>query len=393
MTPLPPIHDPPVLGTGRRAFLEKVFLGRRRPTDALRGVELFNLRLLRELASLGRPVLLFLDSSWRETAESFLADGARPRAPVRIVPVNGGGSGLAAGLLAAVAIRREARRSGPFETLLLGNVANRLVPALRLLRSGRDFRRMVLVAHRETSPRFLRAVRRLPGHVVAVCGQIAAPFRAPDVAATAHVDYGILEADSFHPAETPRPPDAPVRFVVLGALDNAWKGADTALAAFRLLPPDVRSRCELHLAAYADPPAFPDDPGVHAYSWLDPSRMPGLLRSMDAMLLPSRDEGVMRETFSQAAVQGMLTGLPCVYAPLPVLAEKFDRGGGIEADSPERFAAAMARLALDPALRARLGAEARATALARYVWDTGRFCRRYLDETKNHSQETPAAPS
>ena len=184
-----------------------------------------------------------------------------------------------------------------------------------------------------------------------------------------------------------------MRFVVLGALDNAWKGADTALAAFRLLPPDVRSRCELHLAAYADPPAFPDDPGVHAYSWLDPSRMPGLLRSMDAMLLPSRDEGVMRETFSQAAVQGMLTGLPCVYAPLPVLAEKFDRGGGIEADSPERFAAAMARLALDPALRARLGAEARATALARYVLDTGRFCRRYLDETKNHSQETPAAPS
>ena len=86
MTPLPPIHDPPVLGTGRLAFLEKVFLGRRRPTDALRGVELFNLRLLRELASLGRPVLLFLDSSWRETAESFLADGARPRAPVRIVP-------------------------------------------------------------------------------------------------------------------------------------------------------------------------------------------------------------------------------------------------------------------------------------------------------------------
>ena len=38
MTPLPPIHDPPVLGTGRLAFLEKVFLGRRRPTDALRDV-------------------------------------------------------------------------------------------------------------------------------------------------------------------------------------------------------------------------------------------------------------------------------------------------------------------------------------------------------------------
>ena len=38
----------------------------------------------------------------------------------------------------------------------------------------------------------------------------------------------------------------------------------------------------------------------------------------------------------------------------------------------------MERLALDPALRARLGAEARTTALARYVWDSSRFLREHL---------------
>ena len=81
---------------------------------------------------------------------------------------------------------------------------------------------------------------------------------------------------------------------------------------------------------------------------------------------------------SAGTVQGMLTGLPVVHSPIPGLAEKFDRGGGLCARTPEEFAAAMERLALDPALRARLGAEARASALARYVWDSERFLREHL---------------
>lgn len=86
----------------------------------------------------------------------------------------------------------------------------------------------------------------------------------------------------------------------------------------------------------------------------------------------------MRETFSQTAVQGMLTALPIVHSPIPVLAEKFDRGGGLRARTPAEFAAAMETLAGDPALRAKLGAEARATALARYVWNSERFLREHL---------------
>ncbi len=356
------------------AFLEKVFLDRRASTAALRGVEFFNLRLIRELCALGVRTTLFVEPHWAGIVAKAVPDSEN----LRVITAIGGGSSLLAGASAAMSIRRLARREGAFDALLLGNVANRLLPALWWLRAGRDFRRALLVAHRETSPRFLRAIRRLPGRVVAVSKPVAAGFRGKGLAADVVVDYGVMGADRFHPLETPRREDAPVRFCVLGALDNAWKGADTALAAFRLLPPAVRARCELHLMAYRDPPTIRDEPGIFTYGWQDVGAIPDFLRSMDAMLVPSRDENVMRETFSQSAVQGMLTGLPVIHSPIPVLAEKFDCGGGLRAETPEEFAAAMEKIATDPALRSRLGAEARATALSRYVWDTARFMRRHL---------------
>ncbi len=412
------------------AFLEKVFLDRRTSAPMLRGVELFNLRLVRDLCGLGIEVALFVEPSWRDTVLREIPEAPR----LRLVEANGLGSSLLSGLSAAHRIRALVRREGRFDALLLGNVANRLIPALWLLRPGRDFARAVLVAHRQPSPRFLRAIRRLPGKIVAVSEPVAGDFREQGLAADVAVDYGIMDAGLFHPPEAggapspvtadaggtsshaptnaggapspvtadtggasfqattdaggaPSPvpadergclPSRKTRFCVLGALDNAWKGADTAVDAFLLLPESLRSRCELHLVAYRSPPTFPDESGIVAHSWRGSGDVPALLRSMDALLVPSRDEHVMRETFSQAVVQGMLTGLPVVYAPIPVLSEKFDLGGGIPATTPAEFATAMAHLADDPALRAELGAKGRATALARYVWDTGRFVERHL---------------
>lgn len=361
-----------MLAPRRVAFLEKVFLDRRASAAALRGVELFNLRLVRDLCARGIQVDLFADPSWRGTILREIP-GADA---LRVVEAGGFGSSFFAGLAVARRLRGAAKRENRFDALLLGNVANRLIPALWFLRPGRDFARATLVAHREPSPRFLRAIRRMPGRVVAVSEPVAAGFRGQGLAADVVVDYGIVDAGLFHPPEAR--PERKVRFCVLGALDNAWKGADTAIAAFRLLPDALRARCELHLMAYRTAPAFPGEPGIVAYPWRGAADIPDFLRSMDAMLVPSRDEHVMRETFSQSVVQGMLTGLPVVYAPIPVLAEKFDRGGGLPAESPEAFAAAMARLAEDPALRADLGAKGRETALSRYVWDTGRFVESHL---------------
>ena len=87
----------------------------------------------------------------------------------------------------------------------------------------------------------------------------------------------------------------------------------------------------------------------------------------------------MRETFSQAMVQGMLSGLPVLANDLPILTEKLDQGGGLVFRTPAELTGLMARLLADAPLRERLGGEARATALARYVWDTARFARTYLE--------------
>lgn len=362
------MHQPSV------AFLEKVFLNKRTKTLALRGVELFNLNLIRDLCSLGVHVSLFAEPSWEQTVNSAIPNATN----LHIIPIKRHGSGLLSGISTALSIRKLARRDGAFDTLLLGNVANRLIPALSLIRAGRDFTRMTLVAHRETSNRFLRTIRRIPGRIVAVSEPVAAGFRNKGLAADVVVDYGVMDAEKFHPSKERNSCDGKIRFCVVGALDNAWKGADTALAAYRLLPDAIRAHCELHLLAFHNPKPFQDIPGVTAYAWQDASKIPDFLRSMDAMLVPSRDEEVLRETFSQTAVQGMLTGLPIVHSPVAVLAEKFDCGGGICASTPEEFATAMQELVSDSALRARLGAEARATALSRYVWDSKRFLNRHL---------------
>lgn len=341
-------------------FLEKGFL--RLPALPLRGVELYNFQFIEDLLKRGHEVILPAHEAWRGEIE------ARAWGPSLRVIWTSAGELAGAPRLAL----RLARRS--VDTLFLGNVGNGLIPLLVLLRLRGVARKLVLMAHREASPRFVRSLGRWSSSIVCVNEQIARPFRAAGYPRVA-VDYGIMNAEHFFPG--PRSDDGRVRFVVLGALDNAWKGADTALEAFRQLPADVAARCELHLASFSNVPA--DLPaGVTAHTWMPADQIPAFLREMDVMLCPSRDEGVMRETFSQAFVQGMLTGLPIVASDLAIFVEKLDAGGGFIVRSPAEWPARMAELARDAALRARLGVEGRETALARYVWDTERFVQRHV---------------
>lgn len=348
----------------RVLFLEKVFL--RKAPEVLRGVELFNLALIRDLLRLGHAVEVPADATWR-TAFGALPPEARPQVRFgafrRLRPLN-------TLVWGAVLSRRR------FDVMLLGNVGHNLIPLVRWLWAARAFRWQVLVAHRETSPRFLRSLRGIPGHIVAVNGKIAEPFRAAGFPSV-QVDYGVMDGERFFPGPEPRPEDAPVRFGVVGMLDNAWKGADTAVAAFRAMPDSDRARCELHLASFSQPPAFPE-PNILPHPWMPAASIPDWLRTLDAMLCPSRDEHVMRETFSQAMVQGMLTGLPVLASDLPIFREKLDRGGGATFTDAEDLARQMSAWVRDPEGRRRRGREARATALERYVWDSDRFASRYL---------------
>jgi len=346
-------------------FLEKTLLERRgqRP---LRGVQLFNALLLREMLEAGVRVCAPVESSWRRRLlDEFqdLPEAALERLELRRTPALGGA--LPASLAASAGLLR--RR---FDALLLGNVGRGVAPAVRLLHATGAWRRATLIAHRGPQASFLAWMKGLPLDVVCVNRQIEAMF-AGRVRGRVETRYGVASAERFFPRGTRRSEGEPVRFCVLGKLDAPWKGAGTAVEAFTALPEPLRSSCELHLIAYQEPPRI-EERGVVVHAWRPASDVPETLRSMDAMIVPS----TKYETFSQAIVQGMLTGLPIIASSLPVLTEKLDEGGGLVFETTAHLTEAMRTLGEDERERRRLGAQARRVALDRYVWDT----RAFLDE-------------
>lgn len=353
-------------GRGERIlFVEKVFLKGR--AASLRGVELFNVELLRDLLALNIEAWALCHPAW----VPVLRDAGRLDR-LRCLSVRGAALGSTARLLTAPPPRPDA--------VVVGNVGSGLIPVLRALRMRFPDVPQVLIAHRMPAPRFLRLLRHTIDKVVAVNGAIARSFLEAGYPRS-EVYYGVTRADRFFPgarATDAAQRDAEFHVCLMGQLDNGWKGADTAIAAFQALPPELQRRVRLHLAAFRTPPkeTLPDN--IQIYSWMESARIPEFLRSMDAMLVLSRDEQEMRETFSQVMVQGMLSALPIICTPLPILTEKLDEGGGLIAASPAEIAAAIQRLAESPSLCAELGARAREVALSRYVWSTERFVQRFL---------------
>lgn len=347
-------------------FLDKVFLKPRKKN--LRGVELFNLSLIRDLARQGIKLLAPIHYSWKDDLNRVVADS--PSEPCEVAWKRT----LLNGLQTAWRLR-----SKPYQKIILANVANSLIPTLLFLRILNRAVPLVVFAHRMPSTRFMAALPKKTTRVIAVNSIIAARFKEAGLA-DVNVFFGHINADKFHPAdELTAGTDAErkVNFCVVGFLDNAWKGADTALSAFRAMPKDISAKCVLHLASYRSPPSFPEQ-NIKVYEWLPPGAMPEWLREMDVMIVPSRDEHVMRETFSLTMVEGMLTGLPIIASNLPVLAEKLDAGGGHTFRNATELSQLMVALASRPELRAELGKKARQIALARYVWNTNKFASRYL---------------
>lgn len=330
-----------------------------------RGVEIFNLRLIRDLAVKGDELVVPVHSSWRESVAEYSCD-------VRLIPADAGRNALMNGILAVMKLRRERH-----DVVLLANVSNGLLPAVALMRAFGVARRCVLIAHREPSRRFLRGMRMLPTRVIAVNGIIADQFREAGHFECAEVYYGVTDADAFQPRRRLSDEDGIVRFCVIGQLDNAWKGADTAAAAFNKAQAGGGFSCELHLASFSRPDSW-KGPGIVPYGWMDPSSIPEFLGRMDVMIVPSRDEEVMRETFSQAMVQGMLSGLPTIVNQLPVLTEKLDEGGGLVFSTVDELAACIRKMANSADYRRETGARGRATALSRYKWSTDVFREKYL---------------
>lgn len=355
-------------------LLEKVFF-KKNKNSQLRGVELFNFMLIKELADLGCDIDVVLEKSWCEVFRQQIPEELRSK--INLIAFKKCIHPLLGVVAKTIGLALKYKNKSHYDVLLLGNVGNILTPAIKLLSKFKTFKKFVLVAHRETYPKFTQSLYSIPGNVVCVCGKIADGFKDSKLVAKVFVDYGIMNADKFHRANE-KSSDGKVKFGVLGALDNEWKGADTAIAAYGMLPPEQKEKSELHLMAYSNEIPKDLEKGIIAYGWQNSSIVPDFLRSLDVLLVPSRDEEVMRETFSQATVQGMLTELPILYSDLPILKEKFDNGGGILCKTSEDFSKAMASFIENPSSCQEYGRQARATALERYVWDTKRFFDRYF---------------
>ncbi|GAB4555148.1 MAG: hypothetical protein Tsb0013_17870 [Phycisphaerales bacterium] len=329
-------------------------------------MELFRLYLVRQMLDRGVRVTLVCEKSWGAALDEHgLTDHPLLRA-VLVPNIGGVLINALVGTLGAI--------TDDHDALLLGNPRKGLVPAMYAAALTQQDARTLVFAHRRGEHRFLDMVQGIDFDVLCVSEEVARKYRG-NVAGSVDVMYGLPNHDSFVPPERPRQDDGVLRCCLLGRLPNVSKGTDKALRALELLEPDVRPRVELHLASYIDePPArVASIPGVVCHRWLKPSDVPAFLRTMDAMLALSSNE-----TFSQAIVQGMLTGLPIVATRIPVYEEKLDTGGGILAHTPENIASAITRLVREPHERTRMGGVARDTALERYCWDTDRFLDRHL---------------
>lgn len=378
----------------------------------VRGVQVFDLQLIRQMVELGLIVTLPAEWSWKPRLIGAGRGGDRIGALGDLTKSRAGRAGrlkilwtptlrkpLWNGLWAAGAMGLSRAR---FDVCYLGNAGEGLAQAAGLMHRLGIFHRLVLLAHRYPKRRLIALLKRARGgrgggRSLAVSNNVRSMF-PEDLSPPCEIRFGEMDHAKFFPAERAGHANADnrsggevsrgvrgdglVHFVMLGALDTPLKDVPTALKAFAMIPEQVRARCRLHLASFASPPT--DLPaGVTAYPWMAIDRVPGFLRTMDAMLVTS-----LSETFCLALVQGMLTGMPSVVRDIGTLTEKVEGGengvggrggtGGLVFSTPEQLAVHMTRLATDAELRAKMGAVARRTALERYTWRTDEFVREVL---------------
>ncbi|MGQ0464884.1 MAG: glycosyltransferase [Sporichthyaceae bacterium] len=178
----------------------------------------------------------------------------------------------------------------------------------------------------------------------------------------------------------PRPPDDRVAFGIVKTMDDKY-GIDVLLHAFRRYldraPADLAARSDLvivgggpKLDAYRDLAAeLKLADAVRFAGRIPHGDVPGTLAALDVFVVPSVLDS---ESFGVAAVEAQACGLPVVVSDcggLPEVVLDGRTGFVVPRKDPDALAARLLELAVDPALRQRLGAAGREHAVDAYTWD------------------------
>ncbi len=345
-------------------FLEKVFL-KERKSPKLRGVELFNFSLIKDLLAQNIEIFSIVHISWKDTfQENF-------KSPYLHVQYTNQKMSFLSVIFKLLLLKKE-----KIDILFLANTGDTLLGAMLVSKLFRITRKQVLLAHREPSKAFLITSKFVKLVAVSVNQKFASIFKKAGCPVS-KVYYGVKNASKFLEFNIHKDHEKVV-FGVVGDLDNKWKGADTAIEAFSMLSKEANSICELRLASYTNnlPINLPNN--IKAFKWLPYEEVVNFFNELDVLIVPSYDEKVMRETFSQAMVQGMLSGLPILANDLEILKEKLNQGGGFIFKNSNELKEKIEELAFNKNLRIYLGEKARKVAIQRYIWDTEYFSEKFL---------------
>jgi glycosyltransferase involved in cell wall biosynthesis len=94
--------------------------------------------------------------------------------------------------------------------------------------------------------------------------------------------------------------------------------------------------------------------------------VPAFLRSLDALVLPSRTTPRWKEQFGRALAEAMACGVACLGSDSGAIPEVMGKGGLVFKEGDAKGLARQARRLKDAGLRQRLGRAGRARAVKEY---------------------------
>ena len=230
----------------------------------------------------------------------------------------------------------------------------------------RPLQRAVLRLYGPLFRRLLRGAAR----VIATSPNYAAssPYLRSAGERLAIVPLGV-DTERFTPAAERT--DRPLTVLFVGALRH-YKGVDDLLRALALTAPDARLLVAGEGPRRTDWEALSAALGVSErvtfLGRVDEAALPGLYQSADVFALPANSRA---EAFGTVLLEAMASGLPCVTTEVgsgtAYVVQAEQTGLVVAPRDPAGLAAALNRLAREPALRARLGAAGRARAVTLFT--------------------------